>query len=88
MQIRIKPPNPAEAEWKFDSKTGELIIDVFFYGTQRSQSVGYVETVGQQARRIAGCCVLAALMGVCRIVMPVVRRYLVSLINSRCLNDG
>lgn len=47
MLIKIKPPSPAEAEWKFDPKTNELIIEVFFYGNQRSQNVGYVETVGR-----------------------------------------
>lgn len=54
MQIRIKPPNPAEAEWKIDPKTGDIIITPYFYGNMTSQVVGYIEAVGQGGATLRG----------------------------------
>jgi hypothetical protein len=54
MEIRIKPPNPAEATWKIDPKTNEIIITPYFYGNMTSQVVGYIEAVGDGGSTLRG----------------------------------
>ena len=54
MRIKFKPPNAAEAEWRVDSKTGEITITPYFYGSMASQVIGYIEAVGENGAKLRG----------------------------------